>query len=99
MSKRFGDGLEAYFVLRVQELSPSSSAQTPNSHAPTPTSGNPNPPLSARESSHPTPTSATSMKAGGNHKKNKKGERDEEESESKGPKRLKMTYARGGVGD
>ena len=79
-----------------QELSPTSSIQsTPN--APTPTSGN-LPPASARASDHPTPTSATSLKAGGN-KKNKKGvEREDEESEGKQPKRLKITYARGGVG-
>ncbi|KAI4227854.1 MAG: hypothetical protein L6R36_002077 [Xanthoria steineri] len=80
----------------MRELSPTSSIQsTPN--APTPTSGN-LPPPSARASDHPTPTSATSLKGGGN-KKNKKGvEREDEESEGKQPKRLKITYARGGVG-
>ncbi|KAL8755254.1 MAG: hypothetical protein Q9199_003771 [Rusavskia elegans] len=80
----------------MRELSPTSSIQsTPN--APTPTSGNPQQ-SSARASDHPTPTSATSLKAGGN-KKNKKGvERDDDESEGKQPKRLKITYARGGVG-
>ncbi|KAL8877416.1 MAG: hypothetical protein Q9198_004567 [Flavoplaca austrocitrina] len=80
----------------MRELSPTSSIQsTPN--APTPTSGNPQQ-SSARTSDHPTPTSATSLKAGGN-KKNKKGvERDDDESEGKQPKRLKITYARGGVG-
>ena len=89
-------GRDRGLILPPQELSPTSSAQTPNSHAPTPTSGNPNP---ARESNHPTPTSATNLKAGGNQKKNKKVEKEEEESETKGPKRLKMTYARGGVAD
>ncbi|KAL9040727.1 MAG: hypothetical protein Q9180_001735 [Flavoplaca navasiana] len=83
-------------ALSGSELSPTSSIQsTPN--APTPTSGNPQQ-SSARTSDHPTPTSATSLKAGGN-KKNKKGvERDDDESEGKQPKRLKITYARGGVG-
>ncbi|KAL8862914.1 MAG: hypothetical protein Q9178_000856 [Gyalolechia marmorata] len=80
----------------MRELSPTSSIQsTPN--APTPTSSNPQQ-SSARVSDHPTPTSATSLKAGAN-KKNKKGtERDDEESEGKQPKRLKITYARGGTG-
>ncbi|KAL8777461.1 MAG: hypothetical protein Q9213_007858, partial [Squamulea squamosa] len=77
------------------ELSPTSSIQsTPN--APTPTSGNPQQ-SSARTSDHPTPTSATSIKAGGNKKK-KATERDDDESEGKQPKRLKITYARGGTG-
>ncbi|MCJ1272528.1 hypothetical protein MMC21_000314 [Puttea exsequens] len=79
-----------------QELSPSSSVQTPNSHAPTPTSGNPNPPLSARESNHPTPTATAGTKPG---YKKKKADKEDEEAETRGPKRLKMTYARGGVGD
>ncbi|KAL8672185.1 MAG: hypothetical protein Q9168_003349 [Polycauliona sp. 1 TL-2023] len=80
----------------MRELSPSSSMQsTPN--APTPTSGNPQQ-SSARGTDNPTPTSATSLKAGGN-KKNKKGaDREDDESEGKQPKRLKITYARGGVG-
>jgi len=79
---------------------PPSSAQTTPSHAPTPTGSFPAP-SSARESNHPTPTSATSTKAGGVTKKNKKGpvEKDEDESEGKQPKRLKITYARGGAGD
>ena len=41
------------------------------------------------------------MKAGQNNKK-KKGEKEEEENDGRGPKRLKITYARGGtsgVGD
>ncbi|KAL8729834.1 MAG: hypothetical protein Q9166_004475 [cf. Caloplaca sp. 2 TL-2023] len=82
-------------ALSGSELSPTSSTQsTPN--APTPTSGNPQQ-ASTRAGDHPTPTSATSLKAG--HKKNKKGnEREDEESEGKQPKRLKITYARGGVG-
>ncbi|KAM0799311.1 histone acetyltransferase subunit NuA4-domain-containing protein [Usnea florida] len=82
----------------MRELSPTSSAQTTPSHAPTPTSGVPNGPLSARESSHATPISSTSMKAGQNNKK-KKAERDEDNDDGRGPKRLKITYARGGVGD
>ncbi|KAL8637295.1 MAG: hypothetical protein Q9226_009138 [Calogaya cf. arnoldii] len=79
----------------MRELSPTSSIQsTPN--VPTPTSGNPQ--TSTRASDNPTPTSATSLKAGGN-KKNKKGvEKEDDESEGKQPKRLKITYARGGVG-
>ena len=44
------------------------------------------------------PTSSTSMKAGQNNKK-KKGEKDDDENDGKGPKRLKITYARGGVGE
>lgn len=39
------------------------------------------------------------MKGGHNNKKNKKSEKEEDENEGKGPKRLKITYARGGVGD
>ena len=38
------------------------------------------------------------MKAGPNNKK-KKGGGEDEENDGKGPKRLKITYARGGVGD
>ncbi|KAL8774703.1 MAG: hypothetical protein Q9209_000642 [Squamulea sp. 1 TL-2023] len=79
----------------MRELSPTSSIQsTPN--APTPTSGNQQQ-SSARASDHPTPTSATIFKAGGNKKK-KAVERDDDESEGKQPKRLKITYARGGTG-
>ncbi|KAL8682897.1 MAG: hypothetical protein Q9224_006729, partial [Gallowayella concinna] len=78
------------------ELSPTSSIQsTPG--APTPTSGNPQS-ASARASDHPTPTSATSVKAGGNKKNKKVADREDEESEGKQPKRLKITYARGGTG-
>jgi len=82
------------------ESSPPSSSTTP-SYVPTPTSGY-QPLGSARESNHATPTSATSVKGANNTKKNKKGaEKDEEESEGKQPKRLKITYARGerGGGD
>ncbi|KAF6240331.1 hypothetical protein HO173_001942 [Letharia columbiana] len=82
----------------MRELSPTSSAQTTPSHAPTPTSGNPNGPLSVREGNHATPASSTNMKAGPNNKK-KKGEKEEEDNDGRGPKRLKITYARGGVGD
>ncbi|MCJ1409200.1 hypothetical protein MMC19_003278 [Ptychographa xylographoides] len=79
----------------MRETSPSSTQTTP-SHAPTPTSSYA-PPGSARESNHPTPTSAGGMKS--NTKKNKKGvEKDEDESEGKPPKRLKITYARGEKG-
>ena len=39
------------------------------------------------------------MKAGPNSKKNKKAEKEDEDNEGKGPKRLKITYARGGGGD
>lgn len=46
-----------------------------------------------------TPTSASSTKGGGNQKGRKRGEREEPEDDGKGPKRLKITYARGGVGD
>ena len=88
--------LNAHTKYLEQELSPSSSVQTPNSHAPTPTSGNPNPPLSARESNHPTPTATAGTKPG---YKKKKADKEDEEAETRGPKRLKMTYARGGVGD
>lgn len=38
------------------------------------------------------------MKAGQNNKK-KKGEKEEDDNDGRGPKRLKITYARGGVGD
>lgn len=90
-------------------MSPDSSNQNTPSQAPTPTSTNAAAgPLSARgESNHPTPTSATSTtKAGGGAAGNKKGrkggpaaEKDDEESEGKQPKRLKITYARGGYGE
>lgn len=91
-------------------MSPDSSNQNTPSQAPTPTSTNAAAgPLSARgESNHPTPTSATSTttKAGGGAAGNKKGrkggpvaEKDDEESEEKQPKRLKITYARGGYGE
>ncbi|MCJ1378186.1 hypothetical protein MMC17_001282 [Xylographa soralifera] len=80
----------------TRESSPPSSSQTTPSHALTPTSSHPQP-GSARESSHPTPTSAIGMKL--NTKKNKKGvEKEEDESEGKPPKRLKITYARGEKG-
>ena len=52
-----------------------------------------------RESNHATPTGSSATKAGPNNKK-KKGEKEEEENDGRGgPKRLKITYARGGVGD
>ncbi|MCJ1243072.1 hypothetical protein MMC30_000269 [Trapelia coarctata] len=82
----------------MRESSPPSNSTTP-SHAPTPASSY-QPLGSARESNHPTPTSAVSLKL--NMKKNKKGtEKDEEESEGKQPKRMKITYTRGekGAGD
>lgn len=66
-----------------RESSPDSMSQP--SHAPTPT----------RDSNAPTPTSTTGNKAGANLKRTKKGEKDEDDSESKPPKRLKMTFARG----
>ncbi|KAI4158400.1 MAG: hypothetical protein LQ342_007486 [Letrouitia transgressa] len=82
----------------MRELSPSSSIHSTPSHAPTPTSSHPVPP-SGRASDHPTPTSATSFKAGNQNRKNRKGgDKDDEESEGKQPKRLKITYARGGTG-
>lgn len=90
-------------------MSPDSSNQNTPSQAPTPTSTNAAAgPLSARgESNHLTPTSATSTtKTGGGSAGNKKGrkggpaaEKDDEESEGKQPKRLKITYARGGCGE
>ncbi|KAK0515601.1 hypothetical protein JMJ35_001635 [Cladonia borealis] len=84
----------------MRELSPTSSAQTTPSHAATPTSGLPNPPLSARESNHATPTSSTSVRATSSFKKgNKRSDREDEENEGKGPKRLKITYARAGVNE
>jgi len=82
-----------------QESPPPSSAQTTPSHAPTPTSSFA-PPLSARESNQPTPTSATSTKAGGRWKKNKKvggGDKDDEAEAGdnvKQVKRLKISYGR-----
>lgn len=84
--------------LKKKELSPTSSAQTTPSHAPTPTSGNINGQFSARDNHHVTPTSSTSMKAGQNNKK-KKGEKEDDDNDGRGPKRLKITYARGGVGE
>ncbi|MCJ1374746.1 hypothetical protein MMC20_005978 [Loxospora ochrophaea] len=79
----------------MRESPPPSSSQSTPSHAPTPTSNYPAP-SSARESNQPTPASATSTKAGTSLKKNKKGnDKDDEESEGKQPKRLKITYARG----
>lgn len=43
------------------------------------------------------------MKAGQNHNNNnkkKKGEKEDDENDGRGgPKRLKITYARGGVGE
>ncbi|CAF9928472.1 MAG: hypothetical protein ALECFALPRED_004067 [Alectoria fallacina] len=97
-SDRIFSRSSASFMRVNHELSPTSSAQTTPSHAPTPTSGNLNGPLSARDSNHVTPTSSTIMKAGQNSRK-KKGEKEEEENDGRGPKRLKITYARGGVGD
>ncbi|KAI9877038.1 MAG: hypothetical protein M1830_004957 [Pleopsidium flavum] len=89
----------ATFMRQSDSPTPSSSQTTP-SHAPTPTSSFA-PPLSARESNHPTPTSATSTKAGGGAgamKKNKKGEvrekEDGEEGDGKVVKRLKISYGR-----
>ncbi|KAL6715867.1 chromatin modification-related protein eaf6 [Lecanora helva] len=83
----------------MRELSPSSSLQTTPSHAATPTSGNPHPPLSARDGNHGTPSNAAGTKGGQGNKKNKKGDKDDEEVDGRGPKRLKITYNRGGVGD
>ncbi|KAL8694046.1 MAG: hypothetical protein Q9218_001224 [Villophora microphyllina] len=85
----------------MREVSPTSSIHSTPTNGPTPTSGQPGP-SSARASDHPTPTSATSMKAGGaaGNKKGRKGtDKEDEESEGKAPKRLKITYARGGTGD
>ncbi len=90
-----------------QESPPPSSAHTTPSHAPTPTSTFA-PPLSARESlardsNHPTPTSATSTKGGAGWKKNKNksGSADREKDEEgdagdnvKQAKRLKISYGR-----
>ncbi|KAL9121450.1 MAG: hypothetical protein Q9187_001987 [Circinaria calcarea] len=82
----------------MRDSPPPSSAQTTPSHTATPTASNPNL-SSARESNHPTPNSATNTKAGAGIKKTKKvTEKDEEESEGKPPKRLKITYARGEKG-
>ncbi|KAL8642152.1 MAG: hypothetical protein Q9228_001144, partial [Teloschistes exilis] len=84
------------------EVSPTSSIHSTPTHAPTPTSGQVPGPSSARASDHPTPTSATSMKAGGaaaNKKARKGTDKEDDESEGKQPKRLKITYARGGTGD
>ena len=83
-----------------KELSPTSSAQTTPSHAATPTSGLPNPPLSAKESNHATPTSSTSIRATSSFKKGtKRSDKEDEDNEGKGPKRLKITYARAGVNE
>ncbi|KAL8842388.1 MAG: hypothetical protein Q9170_000516, partial [Blastenia crenularia] len=81
------------------EISPSSSIHSTPSHAPTPTSNPPAAVSSARGSDQPTPVNGTSTKAGGAiNKKNKKGtDKEDEESEGKQPKRLKITYARGGA--
>ncbi|MCJ1446227.1 MAG: hypothetical protein MMC23_006732 [Stictis urceolatum] len=77
----------------MKESSPTSSTQTTPSHAPTPTSSHAL--TSARESNQPTPTSATSMKAGASNKRQKKGaDKDDEESENKPAKRLKISYSR-----
>lgn len=79
----------------MRELSPTSSTQTTPSHAPTPTSSQP-PQLRGGEGNGATPVGAGgSMKGAAQTKKNKKGE----EEEGKGPKRLKITYARGGAGE
>ena len=55
------------------------------------------------ESGSQTPKTVGTPGAEGAYKKKKKGiigEKEEEEEEvGKGPKRLKITYARGGVGD
>ena len=95
----YGNASVADILVLFQEISPSSSSQTTPSHAQTPTSGNPNLPQNARESNHPTPTSATNPKGSLNHKKGRKVDKDEEEYEGKPPKRLKITYARGDPGD
>ncbi|MCJ1357997.1 MAG: hypothetical protein MMC33_007995 [Icmadophila ericetorum] len=77
----------------MRESPPPSSIHTSPSHAPTPTASQAL--SSAKESNHPTPTSATSNKGGSNNKKNKKGpDREDDESEGKQPKRLKITYNR-----
>lgn len=79
----------------MRELSPTSSTQTTPSHAPTPTSSQP-PQLRGGEGNGATPVGAGGgNKGAGQTKKNKKGE----EEEGKGPKRLKITYARGGAGE
>ena len=91
---------DLYSCFFEQELSPTSSAQTTPSHAATPTSGLPNPPLSARESNHATPTSSTSIRATSSFKKGtKRSDKEDEENEGKGPKRLKITYARASVNE
>ena len=53
------------------------------------------------ESGRETPNAGTPGAEGVNRKKKKGsvGGRDEEEEVGKGPKRLKITYARGGVGE
>ncbi|KAL8666655.1 MAG: hypothetical protein Q9202_001193 [Teloschistes flavicans] len=84
------------------EVSPTSSIHSTPTHAPTPTSGQAPGPTSARASDHSTPTSATSVKAGGaaaNKKARKGTDKEDDESEGKQPKRLKITYARGSTGD
>ncbi|KAI4201215.1 MAG: hypothetical protein LQ350_003392 [Teloschistes chrysophthalmus] len=86
----------------MREVSPTSSIHSTPTHAPTPTSGQAPGPSSARASDHPTPTSATGVKGGGgaaNKKARKATDKEDEESEGKQPKRLKITYARGGTGD
>ncbi|KAL8969184.1 MAG: hypothetical protein Q9183_002116, partial [Haloplaca sp. 2 TL-2023] len=81
----------------LQEISPTSSIHSTPTQGATP-SALPGA-TSGRASDHPTPTSATSTKAGAGNKKNKKGaDKEDEESEGKQPKRLKITYARGGAG-
>ena len=77
---------------RQDPSEPPSSAQDTPVDGPTPTSTQP---LSARDSNHPTPNSTGSTKATGGNKKKKAVEKDEDEMETKAPKRLKITYNRG----
>lgn len=78
----------------MRELSPTSSAQTTPSHAPTPTSVGGAPSLrGGGEGGAGTPTGGAGGLKGGQARKGRKGEVEEE---GKGPKRLKITYARGG---
>ena len=72
-----------------QDSSTPNSTQTTPSHAPTPTSSFP----SARESSHPTPSSSTTSKAVANKKK-KAADKEDDETDGKPAKRGKITYGR-----
>lgn len=95
----------------TRELSPDSSAQVspPGGATPTGASGHGSAHGSQGGSgrggeSTPTGVSGTSTKgnAGGatnNSKKNKKSQHEDDDDVGKGPKRLKITYARGGVAD